>query len=495
MTEHVDVLIIGAGLSGIGGAVHLGRECPDKSYMILENRDAIGGTWDLFRYPGIRSDSDMHTLGFNFKPWPEAKAIADGPNIKRYVSDVADEYGVTPHIRFNHKVISADWRASEGRWYVQAEHNGEPVEISCQFIYCGAGYYKYEEGYRPDFPGEDKFQGQIIHPQHWPEDLDYAGKKVAIIGSGATAVTLVPAMAEKAVHVTMVQRSPTWIVSRPSKDAVSNFLRSVLPKQWAYNVTRFKNTRLQQFMYNRTRTQPGKVRDHLIKLMKKDIPEDQIEAHFTPTYNPWDQRLCLVPDSDLFNALNDGSASVVTDHIDTFTETGIQMKGGEHVDADIIVTATGLQLQAIGGIQLSLDGEALQVPERVIYKGMMYSDVPNFASVFGYTNASWTLKADLIAQYVCRLLNHMDETGTSVATPTISDPDMKTEPFMQDFSSGYFARAQHLLPKQGSKHPWKLYQNYAADKKMMMGSDLDDGNMVFSNPVKEQEEVALEAAE
>ena len=379
MTDHVDVLIIGAGLSGIGAAVHLTRDCPSKSYVILENRDAIGGTWDLFRYPGIRSDSDMHTLGFNFKPWPGAQAIADGPNIKRYVTDVADEYGVTHNIRFKHNVVSADWDEQAGRWTVVAETGGETVEYSCQFLYCAAGYYDYKAGYRPDFPNEDVFKGDIIHPQHWPEDLDYSGKKIAIIGSGATAVTLVPEMAKTAEHVTMIQRSPTWIISRPSRDGVANFLKRIMPSKLAYDVTRWKNTRFQQYVYNQTRVRPEKVKEQLLKRIRKDLPDDyDVETHFTPAYNPWDQRLCLVPDSDLFEAIKDGSASVVTDHIETFTETGIMMKSGTQIDADIIVTATGLKLQTVGGLELKRGGEPIDIRETIYYRGHDVFRYPEF---------------------------------------------------------------------------------------------------------------------
>ncbi len=402
-TEHFDVLIIGAGLSGVGAAVHLLKDCPGKTYAILEGREAIGGTWDLFRYPGIRSDSDMHTLGYDFKPWTEAKAIADGPSIRNYVRETADEHGVAGHIRFGHKVTSAAWDSETALWTVEAVHaaTGKTKTFTTNFYFACSGYYSYAEGHRPDFENEAAFQGDIVHPQFWPEDLDYSGKKVVIIGSGATAVTLVPEMAKTAAHVTMLQRSPTYVVSRPAKDKVANALRAVLPDMWAYNLTRARNILFQRYFYHLTRTKPEKTKERILNMVREELgPDFDVETHFTPAYNPWDQRLCLVPDSDLFHALRDGSASVATDHIDRFTETGIALKSGATLDADIIVVATGLKLEMLGGVKLTVDGATVDIGVTVTYRGAMFSGVPNLASVFGYINASWTLKADLISGYV-----------------------------------------------------------------------------------------------
>lgn len=480
--EHFDVIIVGAGISGIGGAVHLQKHCPGRSYMILERRQNIGGTWDLFRYPGIRSDSDMYTLGFNFKPWTEAKAIADGPSILSYLDETARDYGIHDHIKHGHQVVAADWDSGTARWTVTAKADGSDARFTCNFLYMCSGYYSYDAGYTPDFPGRDSFRGTFVHPQHWPQDLDYTGKRVVVIGSGATAVTLVPAMADKAAHVTMLQRSPTYMVSRPAEDGFANFLRRVLPAMLAYRIVRWRNVLMQQWVFSTARRKPKKVADKLIGMVRDLLgPDYDIAKHFTPSYNPWEQRLCLVPDDDLFTAINSGRASVETDHIDTFTPTGIRLKSGRHLDADIIVSATGLDLLFLAGLKTTVDGRAIDYSQTFGYKGVMFSGVPNLAAAFGYTNASWTLKADLTGEYVCRLLNHMQATDTKIATPTLTDPNMKAEPWI-DFSSGYFQRALHRFPKQGSELPWKLYQNYPKDIKLFRHAPVDDGVLVFTKP-------------
>jgi cation diffusion facilitator CzcD-associated flavoprotein CzcO len=478
--EHFDVLIVGAGLSGIGAAYHLQRDCPRKTYAILEARNAMGGTWDLFRYPGIRSDSDMYTLGYAFKPWREAKAIADGPSILNYVRETAAENGIDRHIRYGCKVKRASWSSETATWTVEAEQDGMTVQISCNFLSMCSGYYNYDAGYTPDFPGVERFGGRIVHPQHWPENLDYAGKQVVVIGSGATAVTLVPEMARTAGHVTMLQRSPTYVVSRPAEDGVANWLRAKLPAMTAYNITRWKNVGMQMLFFNIARKKPEKTKAQLLDLVREHLgPDYDVATHFTPRYNPWDQRLCLVPDADLFASLKAGSSSVVTDQIETFTETGLKLKSGATLDADIIVTATGLRMQLLGEMEVVVDGQKIAPHETTSYKGMMFSDVPNLASTFGYTNASWTLKADLTAEYVCRLLNHMDRTGTRICTPRLPEGEMEIEPWL-DFSSGYVQRALKILPKQGAKTPWKVHQNYALDLVALRYGKVDDGTMEFS---------------
>ncbi|MET0648809.1 MAG: NAD(P)/FAD-dependent oxidoreductase [Pyrinomonadaceae bacterium] len=478
--EHVDVLVVGAGLSGIGAACHLRMECPGKSLVILEGRAALGGTWDLFRYPGIRSDSDMYTLGYRFRPWRDPKAIADGPAILNYIRETAAEYGVDKMIRYGHRVRRASWSSEEARWTVEAETEpGESVvRFTCNFLHLCTGYYDYESGYTPEWPGVERFRGRIVHPQKWPEDLDYAGKRVVVIGSGATAVTLVPAMAERAAHVTMLQRSPTYVVSRPAEDKIANWFRRRLPDRAAYALTRWKNVLLGMFFYNLARKRPELFKRMLAKGVRRQLGEEYDSRHFTPRYNPWDQRLCLVPDADLFRAIREGAASVVTDHIESFTETGLRLKSGEHLDADIIVTATGLVLKLISGMQLLVDGAPVDLPKTLVYKGMMFSEVPNLAFAIGYTNASWTLKCDLTAEYVCRLLNHMDGHGYAVCTPRVNDPDLGEEPVI-DFTSGYVRRALHTLPRQGSKTPWRLHQNYVRDLSMMRYGRVDDGTMEF----------------
>jgi monooxygenase len=472
-TETFDVLIVGAGLSGIGAGYHLQRDCPGKSYVILENRDAIGGTWDLFRYPGIRSDSDMYTLGYSFKPWTEQKAIADGPSIWNYVNETAREHGIDKHIRFKHRVTRCAWDSNEGRWTVEAEHAGGVKRFKAKFIMMCAGYYKYEEGYLPAFKGRDSFKGQIIHPQHWPEGLDYSGKRVVVIGSGATAVTLVPAMTDKAAHVTMLQRSPTYMVSLPAVDKFAHFLRRIFPEHLAYDINRAIRVFFQQFFFRLARARPQATRKRLLERVRAELDPATVDAHFTPTYNPWDQRLCLVPDNDMFIAVREGKASVVTDHIDSFTETGIKLKSGDEVPADIIVTATGLNLQLMGGADVVVDGAKVNTGQTYGYKGAMFSDVPNLVSVFGYTNASWTLRADLICEYACRIINYLDEYGLDQATPRLKGPH-EDKPFV-DFSSGYFQRAAHLLPKQTGEAPWIQSQSYPRDIRDLRFGAIEDG--------------------
>jgi cation diffusion facilitator CzcD-associated flavoprotein CzcO len=480
--EHVDVIVVGAGISGIGAAYHLQTRCPGRTFTILEGRADIGGTWDLFRYPGVRSDSDMHTLGYSFKPWTEAKSIADGPSIMAYLRATVAEYGIDQHIRFGHLVRRAEWDSSTARWTVHAVHDGAPVTMTCNFLFMCSGYYSYRHGHTPDFPGRTQFLGTVVHPQEWPEDLDYAGKRVVVIGSGATAMTIVPAMAEQAAHVTMLQRSPTYVVARPDHDPIANTLRKVLPDEVAYRITRAKNTALQQFMYKRTRTQPDKVKQTLLDMTRKELGEEYTAQHFTPSYNPWDQRLCLIPNGDLFEAIKSGKASVVTDTIDTWTATGIRLASGRELQADIIVTATGLELVTLGEIEFLVDGEPVDFSQTWTYKGMAYSDVPNLASTFGYINASWTLRADLTSEYVCRLLNHMAATGTVQCTPRLrpDDADMPQRPWIGDFSANYMQREMHRFPKQGDREPWINPQDYQRDKKMFLKSPIDDGVMQFT---------------
>lgn len=479
-SEHFDVLIVGAGLSGIGAACHLTDRLPGTSYVILESRGATGGTWDLFRYPGIRSDSDMHTLGYAFRPWTAAKSIADGPSILEYVRETARDHGVDDHIRFHHRVVAARWSTEDARWTVEAERTdtGERTVITAGFLYLCSGYYRYDEGYTPEFPGRDDFAGEIVHPQHWPEDLDYEGKRVVVIGSGATAMTLVPALANGgAAHVTMLQRSPTYVVSLPGEDPVANALRRVLPAQTAYDVVRWKNVTMQTIQYQLSRRAPGLMKRLLRFGVKQRLPEGYDLRHFTPTYNPWDQRLCLVPDADLFKAIRRQQASVVTDHIDTFTERGIRLRSGEELEADIIVTATGLQLLAFGGVDLDVDGEHVELAQRMTYKGMMLEGVPNFAFAIGYTNASWTLKVDLASTYLCRLLAHMRDRGYAWAKPVNHDASVTQEPLL-DFQAGYVLRSMHEFPVQGSRPPWKMRMSYAQDVVTLRRGAVDE-EMVF----------------
>ena len=474
LREHVDVLIIGAGLSGIGAAVHLRQGCPGKSYAILESRESIGGTWDLFRYPGIRSDSDMFTLGYSFKPWLGEKAITDGESILDYIKETAEEYGVEERIRFGHKVLSADWSSAEARWTVRAERDGEPVELTCDFLYGCTGYYRYDEGFSPEFEGTERFGGRIVHPQHWPEDLEYAGKRVVVIGSGATAVTLVPAMAETASHVTMLQRSPTYVISRPAVDPIGRLLRRLLPQKLAYSATRWKNVFLMLASYKLSRRWPGVIKRIVRRGAQAQLPEGyDVDTHFKPRYNPWDERLCVIPGGDLFKAIKSGRAEVVTDHVETFTEKGIRLRSGRELEADVIITATGLNLLVLGGMRILIDGKEKRISETVGYKGMMFSGIPNLALAMGYTNASFTLKTDLVGDYICRLLNYMDARGYRVATPRAPDPSVETEPFI-DLKSGYVLRSLDQLPKQATTQPWRLHQNYAQDIRLLKKGPLDD---------------------
>ncbi len=482
--EHVDVLVVGAGISGIGAGYHLQERCPDRSYVILEGRDRLGGTWDLFRYPGVRSDSDMHTLGYSFKPWKHEKAIADGPSILEYLRETASEHGIDRKIRYGHLVRRADWSSDEAHWTVTAERTdaGEQVQMTCSFLFMCSGYYSYKGGYAPEIAGSDDFTGEIVHPQAWPDDLDHTGTRVAVIGSGATAMTIVPAMAPEVEHITMIQRSPTYVVARPDVDPVNRVLRKVLPEKAAYAITRRKNILLGQLFYQRTRTKPEKVREQLLGLARKEIGDEAVDEHFTPRYDPWDQRLCLIPNGDLYDALNSGKASVVTGTIDRITETGVRMTSGEEIEADIIVTATGLQLVTIGDMDFTVDGEAVDFSKTWTYKGLGYSGVPNLISSFGYINASWTLRADLTCGYVCRLLNHLRETGTDRCTPTLrpSDHGMVERPFIDDFSSGYMQRMMPMLPRQSDREPWVNPQMYAADRKLIERAPVDDGVMRFT---------------
>jgi cation diffusion facilitator CzcD-associated flavoprotein CzcO len=476
------VLIVGAGLSGIGAGYHLQANCPERSYAILEARDCIGGTWDLFRYPGIRSDSDMYTLGYSFRPWKQAKAIADGPSILSYVRSTASENGIDRKIRFHHRVGRAEWSSDDARWTITAQRSdtNEEVQISCSFLLMCSGYYRYDEGYTPELPGIERFQGRIVHPQHWTEDIDYAGKRAVVIGSGATAVTLVPAMAATAEHVTMLQRSPSYIISLPAEDRIANFLRRALPSKWAYAIVRWKNVLLTMLSFQLSRRRPALVKALLRKGQEKRLPPGfDVDTHFKPTYGPWDQRLCLVPDGDLFEAISSGRASIVTDQIETFTETGLRLASGAELEADLIVTATGLNMLAFGGMEIAVDGEDVELPQTMTYKGMMLSGVPNMALAFGYTNASWTLKCDLTCEYVCRLLNHMDSNGYGQCTPRNRDPSIGEEPFI-DLTSGYVKRAIEKFPKQGSRAPWRLYQNYALDVISLRFGSIEDEALEFS---------------
>lgn len=478
---HYDVLIVGAGISGIGVAYHLQRDCPNKTYAILEARDAIGGTWDLFRYPGIRSDSDMHTLGYRFRPWRGEKSIADGPSILSYLNETAAAYGIDKTIHFGHRVSRASWSSADARWSVDITGpDGRALTLTCSFLQMCSGYYDYDGGYMPGWQGMERFTGTIVHPQKWPDNLDYDGKRVVVIGSGATAVTLVPAMAEKAGHVTMLQRSPTYIVARPSKDKIANWMYAKLPEGLAHGLARWKNILLQMYFYNAARRKPDGAKKVIIDLAKAELgPDVDVEKHFTPRYNPWDQRLCLVPDGDLFKSIRAGRASVVTDEIETFTETGLRLRSGEELKADVIITATGLKMKLMGGAQIVVDGVPADLGKTLSYKGMMFSDVPNLASTFGYTNASWTLKADLTAEYLCRILNKMDREGYAYCTPHNSDPTV-TADATPPLSSGYFQRAHDVMPKQGSKRPWKLHQNYAKDMLALRFGTIDDGSLVFT---------------
>ncbi len=475
-----DMIIVGAGISGIGAAWHLRDKCPGKRFTILEKRSRIGGTWDLFQYPGIRSDSDMHTLGYKFKPWTAKKSIADGKAIRDYLDETVDENNFLPHIQFGHTVIGADWSTEDACWIVQIETDDSHKTLRCNMLFMCSGYYDYETGYQPEFLGENDFEGDIIHPQHWPDNYDYSGKRVIIIGSGATAVTLVPAMAKTAHHVTMVQRSPTYMVAQPDEDWLSKILRAIFPDQWAYNIVRWRNVWRQDLLYNTAQKRPDFVKKKLLRRARKALGKDyDIDTHLTPDYGPWDQRLCLIPNGDLFASLKSGEADIATGHIERFTQKGVQLQSGQHINADIIVTATGLNLQFLGGATLSVDGDKKDPADSFSYEAMMYSDIPNLATVFGYVNYSWTLRADLIAEFMCRLINHMDKTGMRQVTPR-APHGMQRRDWI-DFGSGYFARAMHQLPKQGDRDPWLNHQDYLRDKKHLPTKDLED--LEFSNPI------------
>ncbi len=494
--EHLDVLIVGAGLSGIGAGYHLQANCPERSYAILEARDCIGGTWDLFRYPGIRSDSDMYTLGYAFKPWTEAKAIADGPSILSYVRQTASEHGIDRKIRFHHRVVRAEWSTADAHWTVEAERSDtqETVRLTCGFLLMCSGYYRYDEGYTPDFQGTERFAGRIVHPQQWSDDIDYEGRRVVVIGSGATAVTLVPALAQRAAHVTMLQRSPSYIVSLPAQDPIAIALQRALPSKVAYSLVRWKNVLLTMLSFQLSRRRPALVKKLVRRGVQRRLPPGyDVDTHFKPRYGPWDQRLCLVPDGDLFEAISGGRASVVTDRIETFTEQGLRLASGAELEADLVVTATGLNLLAFGGMQLAVDGRDVELSETMSYRGMMLSGVPNLAMAFGYTNASWTLKCDLTCAYVCRVLNHMSERGYLQCMPLNGDPSIDTQPFI-DFSSSYVLRSIDQFPKQGSRAPWRLYQNYALDILSLRFGAVEDGAMRFSTGASAPQSVAPVAA-
>lgn len=477
--EHVDVLIVGAGLSGVGAACHLRRSRPSASVAVFEARDAIGGTWDLFRYPGVRSDSDMYTLGYAFRPWTGGRALADGPSILDYVRETAAEYDVERWIRFGHRVTGARWSTPDARWTVTAVHDGEIVEITCGFLLVCSGYYDYGDGYLPEFAGVDAFSGRIVHPQRWDENLDYAGKRVVVIGSGATAVTLVPAMAETAAHVTMLQRSPSYVLSLPGREKAAERLRGVLPARWVYALVRWKNVLRMAAFFELSRRRPEWVKRLLRGAVRAQLGSGYDLRHFTPRYDPWDQRMCFVPDGDLFAAIRAGTADVVTDTVDSFTPGGIRLVSGAEIAADVVVTATGLELLPLGGIALHVDGAAVDLSKSLAYKGMMVDGVPNLAFCIGYTNASWTLKCDLTCDYVCRLLAYMDERGYRWCTPHNTDPAMPRLPAI-DFSSGYIRRGIHRFPQQGGRRPWRLHQNYLLDLVSLRFGSLSDGSMEFS---------------
>jgi monooxygenase len=481
MTEHLDVVIVGAGISGVSAAWHLQDRCPTKSYTILERRDDLGGTWDLFKYPGIRSDSDMFTLGFRFKPWLSAKSIADGASIKSYIREAAVENGIDRHIRYGHRVLAADWSDADNRWTVTVENDGQRGEITCSFLFACTGYYNYDEGFSPTFAGSEDFEGTIVHPQHWPENLDYEDKRIVVIGSGATAITLIPALVNSgAGHVTMLQRSPTYVGSLPGVDPFAVQANRLLPDRLAHVANRWKAIAFSTFQYQLARKAPAYMRKTLMTMAQRRLPAGyDVEKHFGPSYNVWDQRLCLAPDGDFFRTIRHGKADVVTDTIDRFTKSGIKLTSGEELQADIIITATGLNMQLLGGVQPTRNGAPMELTSLMTYKGLMFSGVPNFAITFGYTNASWTLKADLVSEFVCRLLNYMDSKGFDFVEPQHPGDTVDELPFM-DFSPGYFQRSMHLLPKSGSRAPWRLKQNYLFDMRTIRRGKVDDGSLRFA---------------
>lgn len=494
--QHFDVLIIGAGLSGIGTACHVAQECPDKSLAIIERRDSLGGTWDLFRYPGIRSDSDMFSFGYKFRPWNESKVLADGPSIKQYISDTAAEFGVDKKIHYGIKIINADWSNQQACWTLLAENEstGESTTYTCNYLITCTGYYNHDAGFRPSFPGVENFKGECVHPQHWPEDLDYSGKKVVVIGSGATAVTLVPAMAGTAAHVTMLQRSPSYIFSVPAFDKISEVLGKFLPGKMVYGFARKRNIVLQSWMYQACKRWPKLMRSFLLSRVRKHLGENVDMRHFTPEYMPWDERLCAVPNADLFTALNSGQASVVTDHIDTFTENGIRLKSGELLEADIIITATGLNIQMLGGIDLSVDGEPRPFSQQMTYKGILVQDIPNLAWMFGYTNAPWTLKSDIAAAYLCRLFRHMDASGQQIAVPRDDEGCALDTGILDSLQSGYVQRAKNTLPRQGSRLPWQILMNYKRDSTMLLDEPIEDGVLELSKSLSTTQPKPLQQA-
>jgi monooxygenase len=477
--EHVDVLIVGAGISGIAAAYHLQRCRPHTSYAILEAREATGGTWDLFRYPGIRSDSDLHTFGFSFKPWVHDKAIADADTILAYLRTTIRENGIDRHIRLGHRVRGASWSSADARWLVDIDRADGSHQLTCRWMFCASGYYDYAKGFRPRFPGEEQYTGRIVHPQHWPADLDYTGKRVVVIGSGATAVTIVPAMAERAAHVTMLQRTPSYVLPIPSEDALANRLRALLPEAWAYRLTRTKNITRQQLIWRFCRRFPGLARAAIRSINASLLPPGYpVDKHFNPPYPPWDQRLCMVADGDLFKAIRDGKAAMATDQIATFTPTGIRLVSGETLEADVVVTATGLNLLPFGGMKLVVDGAPVRLPDKVAFKGMMLNGVPNFAFSIGYTNASWTLKVGLLCNHWSQLLLHMDAHGYVACSPELPDPAMPTRPLL-DFAAGYVRRSLDQLPRQGEHPPWQMSMSYGSDEETLGAAAVADPNLHF----------------
>jgi cation diffusion facilitator CzcD-associated flavoprotein CzcO len=482
--EHLDVLVVGAGLSGVAAGHYVQTTCPWASYAVFEARDAIGGTWDLFRYPGVRSDSDMFTLGYSFHPWPGKRSIADGESILRYIRDTAAREGIDEHIRFGHRVVAASWSTDDARWTVRVERadTGESFELTCGFLLSCTGYYRYDRGHQPEFEGIERFAGTVVHPQAWPDDLDVTGKRVVVIGSGATAITLVPSLAATAEHVTMLQRSPSYVVSVPAVNPVALALRRVLPRRLSAPAIRWFHALTTQGFYQFSRRRPSVVKAMLRKGIERQLPRGyDVATHFTPGYDPWDQRLCLAANGDLFSSIRDGRASVVTDHIDTFTESGLRLRSGEVLDADVVVTATGLELLFVGGMTLSVDGEPVEIADRLTYKGMMLEGVPNFAVAVGYTNASWTLKCELTCEYACRLVDHLHRTGLRQCTPLNDDDTVSPQPLL-GLTSGYVLRSAHLFPKQGTRYPWQVHQSYLRDYRALRLGSVDDGVMRFSNP-------------
>ena len=483
-TPHYDLIIIGAGLSGIGSACHIAREYPQKTMAILERREKMGGTWDLFKYPGIRSDSDMASFGYNFKPWYSDQVLAKGGDIRDYVQETAREFRLEEKVQYGLCITDADWSSARQQWTVTATHEktGETRQFTCHFLLSCAGYYNYDHGYRPTFDGEENFRGEIIHPQFWPDNLDYSGKKVVVIGSGATAVTIVPAMAEKAGHVTMLQRSPSYIMAMPDTDKISMALNKILPKKVVFSLARKRNILFQRGLYLASMRWPNAMRKIMLRHMRRKAGPNIDPRHLTPTYNPWEQRLCAAPDGDFFKALRSGNADMVTDHIDHFSENGIVLKSGQTLEADIIVTATGLDVQLMGGLDLKLDGQAVDMTRKMTYKGIMLQDVPNYAWIFGYTNAPWTLKCDIGGRYICRLFDAMDRQGASAVRPVDTEGQEAGTGMLDDFAPGYIVRAQDRMPRQGAGGPWKVTMHYGKDKKMLVDDPVADGVLQFEKP-------------